>query len=98
MKKIYKGISYLSVVIVTILSVKETKAAKTRDISNRVNKIRVALKESIKEGKTVELSEKEFLTKDLSNWVNWGNWGNWNNWNNWRDWNNWGNWGNWGNY
>lgn len=97
MKNIHRKISFLAVVVISCLFNIESKGAKTKDVTSRVNKIRVAFKEDIEKGK-MTVTANEFLSKDLSEWVNWGNWGNWNNWNNWRDWNNWGNWGNWGNY
>lgn len=102
MKRIYKRISVLMVLIFGALFAKNSPVKATslkgNDISNRVNKIRTVLHQNIKAGNTIEVSGNDVLNKNLSEWVNWGNWGNWNNWNNWRDWNNWGNWANWSNF
>ena len=76
-------------------SVVEATSLKDNDISDRVNRIRIALHENIKAANTIEISGNDVLNKNLSEWVNWGNWGNWNNW---KDWNNWGNWANWNNF
>jgi hypothetical protein len=56
-------------------------------VMERIERLRVQLRDSAASGDAVDASRASGGTK-IAQWGNWGNWANWNNWANWGNWRN----------
>jgi hypothetical protein len=82
LKKIL-SIGWLSFAVMFVS--KNANATVKPDIANRINKIRMEIKNKSANPEATNLKD-HFSSNLLAQWGNWVNWNNWNNWNQWNQW------------